>query len=191
MRKTKRIFALILIIVIAAVFFLHKNGYSLSSLVPVSALSTPANSTACYFTRDGNNPEGALINVINSSKKTLYIAIYSITEKDISNAIISAKKRGVDVRVITDCKESESGKQAEIIEQFKAAGITVKVNNHSGIMHEKVTIADGSTVTTGSYNYTVSASKYNDEVLVVIKSSGVANKFLKDFNAMWNKYPSI
>jgi phosphatidylserine/phosphatidylglycerophosphate/cardiolipin synthase-like enzyme len=41
-----------------------------------------------------------LIDVINSAKETLDIAIYSLTHPDIVAAIKEAKKRGVVVRII-------------------------------------------------------------------------------------------
>lgn len=53
-------------------------------------------------------------------------------------------------------------------------------------MHMKVSIVDGSIVTTGSYNYTESASTENDEVLVVICNTKAAADFEAEFQSMWN-----
>ena len=53
-------------------------------------------------------------------------------------------------------------------------------------MHMKVSIIDKSVVTTGSYNYSQSASTINDEVLVVIHDSGIASKWDDEFQQMWN-----
>jgi phosphatidylserine/phosphatidylglycerophosphate/cardiolipin synthase-like enzyme len=53
-------------------------------------------------------------------------------------------------------------------------------------MHEKVTIADKSIVTTGSYNYTTAATKSNDEVLVVLNDNSSAQQFENEFERMWN-----
>jgi len=50
----------------------------------------------------------------------------------------------------------------------------------------KVTIADKNIVTTGSYNYSGAASTTNDEVLVIIKDSKVAQDFTNEFESMWN-----
>jgi phosphatidylserine/phosphatidylglycerophosphate/cardiolipin synthase-like enzyme len=52
-------------------------------------------------------------------------------------------------------------------------------------MHLKVTIADSSTVTTGSYNYTNEATYDNDEVLVVIRDRDVARDWDNEFERMW------
>ena len=139
-----------------------------------------------YFPRAGQHPDKELINIINNTKSNLDIAIYSITDKDIVNAIISAKNRGITVRIISDKVESKNKYQKQELQLLKNAGIPIKINNHRGIMHLKVTIADNSIVTTGSYNYTEAATKYNDEVLVVINNGKVAQDFDAEFEVMWN-----
>ena len=139
-----------------------------------------------YFPRAGQHPDQELIKVINSSKSNLDIAIYSLTKKEIVDAIVNAKKRGVNVRIISDKQESSTKAQSKELSILKRAGIPIKINSHSGLMHMKVTIADKSTVTTGSYNYTVAATNYNDEVLVILNSEKAAQDFEKEFETMWN-----
>lgn len=138
-----------------------------------------------YFPRAGHNPQAELLGVINGAKSSLDVAIYSFTDAKISQALIAAKNRGVLVRVMSDRESSQEASQGTVLLSLKQAGIPVKVNSHSGLMHLKVTIADQSVVTTGSFNYTYSAEKQNDEVLVVLNSSQSAADFEKEFNAMW------
>ncbi|WP_083910483.1 phospholipase D family nuclease [Effusibacillus pohliae] len=137
------------------------------------------------FTQADQHPETLLKNVIDSAKSSLDIAIYSITKDDIRDAIIAAKKRGVKVRMITDHQEAQGKYQAEDLKRLREAGIPIKENTHSGLMHLKVTIADQSLVTTGSYNYTVAASTTNDEVLVVLRDPSIAKDWEKQFERMW------
>ncbi|MCP1305945.1 phospholipase D family nuclease [Paenibacillus tyrfis] len=138
------------------------------------------------FTKAEQHPEKILIDVINSAKETLDVAIHSITHPDIVAAIRDAKKRGVAVRVITDKTQSEGKTQGEALKILGSAGIPMKINSHSGLMHLKVTIADKKVVTTGSYNYSKAASTTNDEVLVVIREEGAAKTFSDEFEKMWN-----
>lgn len=138
------------------------------------------------FTRAGQHPEQKLEDVIGSAKKSLDIAIYSLTNPDIVEAIKQAKKRGVAVRIITDEGEAKNRTQQDALNTLKNAGIPIKVDNHSGLMHLKVTIADKSVVTTGSFNYTTAASTTNDEVLVVIRNSSIASAWDEQFERMWN-----
>jgi phosphatidylserine/phosphatidylglycerophosphate/cardiolipin synthase-like enzyme len=138
-----------------------------------------------FFPRAGQHPDLALIDVLNSSHRSLDIAIYSLTKPDIVNAIVAAEKRGVAVRVITDREASGNGYQARELRLLSSAGIPIKVNTHKGLMHLKVAIADGKTVTTGSYNYTSEATYDNDEVLVVINDQNIAQDWDREFQSMW------
>jgi phosphatidylserine/phosphatidylglycerophosphate/cardiolipin synthase-like enzyme len=123
---------------------------------------------------------------MGSAKQSLDIAIYSLTKPDIVKAIQQAKKRGVEVRIITDQQEAHNRTQEEALKMLKNEGIPIKVNTHQGLMHLKVTIADKSVVTTGSFNYSTSASTTNDEVLVVIRDPAIAKAWDEQFERMWN-----
>lgn len=138
------------------------------------------------FTQAEQHPEKLLIEVIQSAQKTLDIAIYSLTHPDVVAAIKEAKKRGVDVRVITDKIQSGGKSQKEALKILGSAGIPIKINSHSGLMHLKVTIADGKVATTGSFNYSKSASTTNDEVIMVLPNEDIAEAFSKEFDAMWS-----
>lgn len=138
------------------------------------------------FTKDNQHPEKLLVGVINGTKSTLDIAIYSLTNKDIVSAILDAKKRGVEVRVITDKQEASTKAQSESLKQLKTAGIPIKENSHKGLMHLKVTVADKSVFTTGSFNYSAAAATINDEVLVVVHDVKTAQEWSAEFDKMWN-----
>ncbi|REE80211.1 excalibur calcium-binding domain-containing protein [Paenibacillus taihuensis] len=137
------------------------------------------------FTQANQQPDKLLISVINEATKTLDIAIYSLTKPDIVDAIKQAKKRGVAVRVITDRIQSGGKTQKEALKLLGSAGIPLKINKHSGLMHLKMTIVDGKTATTGSFNYSKSASTENDEILMVLRSEEVAQSFASQFQEMW------
>lgn len=148
-----------------------------------------------YFPRAGQKAQPVLIGIIGSAKQTLDVAIYSFTDKAIASALVKAKARGVSVRIITDRTQAGTRSQKNVLKQVTGAGIPVKVDTHEGIMHLKMTIADGKTATTGSFNYTQAAENFNDEVFVVIGNSKIAQDFDKEFSSMWNdsgkfqKYP--
>ncbi len=126
-----------------------------------------------------------MISVINSAKSSLDIAIYSLTYTEIVDAIKKAKKRGVNVRLITDKIQSAGKTQTEALKILGSAGVPMKVNSHSGVMHLKMVVADKKIATTGSYNYSKAASTTNDEVLVVIRNADVAKSFAEQFESMW------
>lgn len=148
--------------------------------------SSKPTSAEYAFTKAGQHPEQLLESAISNSHSTLDIAIYSITKTDIVDAIVAAKKRGVKVRVITDKTEAGNKYQKAELAVMKRAGIPIKDNKHPGLMHMKVSIVDNKQVTTGSYNYSTSASTTNDENLVILSDSQMAKDFETQFNRMWN-----
>jgi len=156
-----------------------------TSEVAVPATPATGDSIQYVFSQDAP-PDGPLVKEINTAQKTLDVAIYSITRKDITEAIVDVEKRGVKVRLITDRQESENKSQSRILKTIKKAGIPIKENTHKGLMHLKVSIVDGKTVTTGSFNYTTAATVYNDEVLVIIHNLQIAGAWEGEFERMWN-----
>jgi len=178
------ILSIIAVIVFATLIL---SGCSPSSTQFSTAQPPPSGTQVEYFfTKAQQHPEQVIESHINSAKSTLDIAIYSLTKKDIVDAIVSAKKRGVNVRIITDRIEAKSKAQEIQLQLLKSTNIPIKENTHSGLMHMKVSIIDKSVVTTGSYNYTQAASTENDEVLVVIHDPGIASKWGDEFQLMWN-----
>ncbi len=111
----------------------------------------------------------AVIRLFNQAKKTAHVAIYSLTEPGIVNAMISAKKCGVQVAVVADNTESKNTNMAAMIKKLVKAGVDVRLAvKQNALMHNKVGIFDGQSVCTGSFNWTTNAEKNNDENLIIV-----------------------
>ncbi|WP_240546291.1 phospholipase D-like domain-containing protein [Paenibacillus artemisiicola] len=173
-------------IVLTALLTVFAAGCSLSASPSATAPAGQDGIRAEWaFTQAGQQPEKLLIGVIDGAERTLDIAIYSLTKPDIVDAIKRAKNRGVAVRLITDRIQAQGKSQKEALKLLGSAGVPMKLNTHSGLMHLKMTIADGKTATTGSFNYSKAASTDNDEVLMVLRDEGVAESFAHQFESMW------
>lgn len=135
-----------------------------------------------YFT-PGYDCENNIITEINNAKK-IDIAVYSITNQNIVDAIIDAKERGAKVRVITDRLQS-AGKYS-LVAELEKSGISVVTNTGHKIMHNKFAIFDGKRVESGSYNWTDSATKSNAENCMFFDQEDKA--FTAQFNYLWNLY---
>ena len=139
------------------------------------------------FTKTEESPKQKVIDAIEGSRKSLDIAMFLFTEKDIAEHICKATKRGINIRVISDRLQSNNiPNQKENLMRFIHSGIPVKVNTHPGNMHLKIMISDETLITTGSYNFTYPAESKNDEVLVMIRDKDLARRWTKQFNRMWN-----
>ena len=147
---------------------------------------TTDNKIEWAFTKAEQKPENLLISVINGAQTQLDVAIYSLTHPDIVAAIKEAKKRGVNVRLITDKQQAGGQSQTEALKILGSAGVPTKINSHSGLMHLKMVVADKKVATTGSFNFSKAASTTNDEVLMVLRDETVAKSFAAEFERMWN-----
>ncbi|OPA74678.1 phospholipase D family protein [Paenibacillus selenitireducens] len=186
---TKRL-ELIVSSIVAAILLFGGLAYAQS----ISSTKINGSQIDWAFTQDNQQPEKLLIDVINSSKKTLDIAIYSLTYPDIVAAIKDAKKRGVAVRIVTDKIQSSGQAQSEALKLLGSAGIPIKINTHAGLMHLKMVVADKKIATTGSFNYSKAASTTNDEVLMVLRDETIAKSFSSEFDKIWadtKKYETL
>lgn len=137
------------------------------------------------FTKEDQHPEKLLVRVMDQATSTMDIAIYSLTHPDIVKGILDAKKRGVTVRIISDEQQAGGKTQQQALKMLHNAGIPIKIDNHSGLMHLKMTIVDRKIATNGSFNYSKAASTTNDEVIMVLHDKKIAQSFSDEFERMW------
>jgi phosphatidylserine/phosphatidylglycerophosphate/cardiolipin synthase-like enzyme len=139
-----------------------------------------------FFPRAGQDPAPVLVKLYSGASTSLDIAIYSLTHPDIVKAIGDARQRGVQVRVITDNEQAAGNTQKHAVDDLLTLGIPVKVNLHSGLMHLKMSVIDGKIATIGSYNYTLSASQQNDEIMAVVTQPAFVKSCQDEFNRLWD-----
>ena len=138
-------------------------------------LSQAVDAQTVYFSP---NCTAAIIKLIDSSQKSIHIQAYSYTSKKISQALIAASKRGVEVIVIVDYNAS-LGKSCRLAEGLGA--LKEYTDSKHRIAHNKIMIFDGSTVETGSFNYSYNADACNAENIVVISDPKVAQTYEDEF----------
>ena len=164
-------------------FLAFLMGYALSLYGPVKVEEGHSKELVTPYFCPEDHCALRVISWINRANSSIDLAIYSFTHDDISRALINAYNKGVKVRVIME--ERNVDKYSEYGKLVKA-GIPVKLDENSALMHNKFMIIDGKVVLTGSFNYTNSADKRNDENLVVIASPQVAESYEEEFNEMWS-----
>ena len=132
----------------------------LSGLISLTLFaSVPAVYAASIET--GYSPEGTalqlVLKTIDSAQQEIRLMGYSFTSPEVAGALVRAKRRGVDVKVVLDWK-ANTGKQNQAslaaMNLLVNAGIPVRTVSQYKIMHDKVIIADGRNIEVGSFNYT-------------------------------------
>lgn len=123
-----------------------------------------------------------IIPIIEGTQNTLYIAMYSFTHKDLYDAVIRAKQRGVDVRVLFDLEQS-AGKSS-VDEDLRTNMVQVRYDTNQGVMENRYLISDGRISILGSMSYS-DESNINNNNLIVIVSNYISNSYKENFFKLW------
>jgi phosphatidylserine/phosphatidylglycerophosphate/cardiolipin synthase-like enzyme len=204
----------ILIVAIAGIIYVTTgNDYlGLFIVTETSLPSTPTNTPAAplaitagtqdwwevYFTDPltvndpenySNSIEQVLIDKINAAQVSIHIVSFEFNLTPVAEALIAAHQRGVDVRWVTDDEnglEADSEPEAGQFALLTGAGIQVRSDDRSALMHDKFWIFDGETVWTGSTNITVNGIFEQNNNVIVIHSPEVAAMYEREFQEMWD-----
>jgi competence ComEA-like helix-hairpin-helix protein len=155
------------------------------SLVFIFSLNALAK-TEVYFSLY-DDPEAVIINNIATAEEFINIAMYTFTDVEIARAILEARDRGIDIKILLD--RSQVKAKYSRSRYFIQNGIEVRISSNNYIMHNKFAVIDNEIVITGSYNWTASAGERNDENLLVIDDNYIVERYYDQFNNLWdNKY---
>lgn len=134
-----------------------------------------------------------IISHIDAEDEEILSAIFRLTDKDISSALLRAHQRGVKVRIIVD-RDGISSIYSKVLTLFNH-GVEFYINPpireledeaSSGLMHHKVILfKKQNTVITGSFNYTKSAQSKNKENIIVIEKNTII------FDLYWQEMQNI
>ena len=128
-----------------------------------------------------------VVPLINNAKSYIYIPAFVITHKDLAQALINAKNRGVEVKIIIDATGLYStGSKTKLL---RDKGIDVKVENYAGKVHSKSIIIDDRYIITGSMNLSKSGENKNDENMLIIEDERLAKYYKEFFKYIWLKIP--
>ena len=146
------------------------------------------NSTiSVFFSPQDKALSREIIPLINNSEKYIYIPTFVLTHQGLTDALINAKKRGVDVKIIIDGTSSTQIHTKHHV--LRTAGVPVKAENYAGKMHMKTIIIDDKYTILGSMNFSNSGENRNDENIVLIEDKKFAEFYKDYFNYIWVKIP--
>lgn len=131
-----------------------------------------------YFASE-NDVISAILDQIESAETSIHFMTFSFTRDDMGDALLEQAEAGIDVQGINETIGSET-QFAELPRLF-CAGVDVRQDGNSGILHHKAIIIDSETVITGSFNFSNNAVASNDENLVIIHNADIAALYLDEF----------
>jgi phosphatidylserine/phosphatidylglycerophosphate/cardiolipin synthase-like enzyme len=158
----------------------HDSGYERKA--PVTLPATGTIQTA--FTPDDD--AGKLIkDAIDTAQHQVLVQAFSFTHRKIAEALVAARRRGVDVKVISD-KSQIHRVPTSLIWKIAAEGVPVFADSDHDSAHNKVIVIDAgspdATLITGSFNFTHAAQYKNAENVLLIKgNAALADLYRKNW----------
>lgn len=137
----------------------------------------------------GKDCERKIIQLIKNARRTIKVCVFTISNDKISHALIEAHKKNIEVLICSDNHKSQD--LGSDIEQMARLGIPVKLDQSENHMHHKFAIFDDEVLLNGSFNWTRSASQYNDENIIVSNDRKLIHQFNREFLALWEKCKTL
>jgi len=135
---------------------------------------------------------------LGEAHQTLELALYDIRLHDetadiVRAAIVGAHERGVHVRLLYNLDEDDvrppipppPKTEPTLIESLPFE--TAAIPGWPDLMHHKYVVRDRDAVWTGSTNWTDDSWTREENVIVIVRSTGVAIRYQEDFAQLWKK----
>lgn len=136
-----------------------------------------------------------VISLINNAKKSIHIVMFEMKfyennnlAKKLLNALIGARYRGVEVKVLIeggDYWNNLSAIHNKTFEYLSYYNVSVKFDEQGKTTHAKFIVIDSEIIILGSTNWAYYSLSKNHEVNVIIKDPILAWKFEQYFNQLW------
>ncbi len=150
---------------------------------PFPQLSIDGVPLEVYFSPD-DGVAARLVKLLRGAETSIYFMAYSMTADDFGDIIRQKAKDGLRVFGVMDESQVNSNQGSEF-DPFQQAGLRVYKDGNPGQMHHKVIIIDEKIVITGSYNFSASAERKNDENVVIFFDEQMAAQYLAEFERVY------
>lgn len=162
--KIFRKIVLVIISILAILFLIYWNHLIRNVNLPDDQTEIINISTDIH-----HDLERTYLSAIHQAKKSILIAVYSITDKEVIKALKKKSEEGVPIFLITHQEnsydiEKRLGKKVKILKRFG-----------KGLMHLKIMVVDDSICFVGSANLTFASLKMYGNLVTAFKSEELAN----------------
>jgi phosphatidylserine/phosphatidylglycerophosphate/cardiolipin synthase-like enzyme len=136
---------------------------------------------------------------VQDAQQTLELALYDIRLHDetadiVHAALVGVHERGVNVRLVYNLDRDDVERppvppppktEPDLIESLPFE--TVGIPGWPDLMHHKYVVRDRDAVWSGSANWTDDSWTREENVIVIVRSTGIAIRFQEDFAQLWKK----
>lgn len=125
--------------------------------------------------------DGPIVAAIDGARLSIDVAAYSLSLNSVRNALLRAHDRGVTVRIVMESTNMDRSDPQILID----AGVPIIGDNSPGLMHDKFLVIDKSEVWLGAMNFTDSGAYEDNNHLMRLHSTKIAENYSVEFNEMY------
>ena len=162
--------------------FEGRFGIGKSSATPFPHVRVGGAQVEVYFSPEDGVAKSVLQR-LTAAKRSIHFMTFSYTSSAIADAMVAQAQAGMQVRGVFE--RQNAGGTGSAFNRLKQGGVDVLQDGNCYILHHKVIIVDERTVITGSYNFTNSAERDNDENLVIVDDPALARVYLDEFERVY------
>jgi phosphatidylserine/phosphatidylglycerophosphate/cardiolipin synthase-like enzyme len=117
---------------------------------------------------------------VSQARSSVLFMAFSFTHDAIGRAVLDRAQAGVDVHGVFETTGSNT--RFSEFGTMKEAGLDVYQDGNPYVMHHKVFVVDDRTVIFGSFNFSESADRDNDENCLIVDDPALAAEFRQEFD---------
>ncbi len=138
-----------------------------------------------YFVPGGDAVEDRIADEVALAESEIRVAMYNLRSEQLGYALLDKQLAGVSVEVLWDAKQMDKDYNT-LDDDLIAAGLNVvpvlNERHEYATLHHKLAIIDGTTVITGSGNWSDSGLHDNEEALLVAESPVLAAEYDRELD---------
>lgn len=130
---------------------------------------------------------GEIAKLLQEASASVDAALYRLTNPQLARALEQARRRGLQVRLLTDqVKYNETETTRNLLAETAIPFRTLNGRKGSGSkLHHKFAILDRSIVLAGSYNWTMESEEGNYDHLLVLPDPEIVQAYQQEFDRLW------
>ena len=158
----------------AAIAVLALAAHCAAALQPAApAVPFAATGTVEYAFTGHDHADEMIIAAIDRAQRQVLVQAYTLTHRRITEALVRARARGIEVAVIADLEQSRTN--PAMLRELARGGVPVLFDAEHAAAHNKVMVIDNGhndcAVITGSFNFTYAAQHRNAENALILRGN--------------------
>ncbi|GAB4188511.1 MAG: phospholipase D-like domain-containing protein [Roseiflexaceae bacterium] len=124
---------------------------------------------------------------IDAARRSVDVAVFDLDVPEFVDALLRAKERGAEVRVVLDSENLETPEVAEQAGRLENGGITVISDQREAFMHNKFIVIDNAITWMGSWNITENDTFRNNNNMIRFVNQQLSGFYSGEFEQMFDK----